>query len=117
MLHPERYMQLYILTEGIESAKDIASNVSLNHRTARGLAFGNLVLGDTDKLFEALTVAINEHDRYIFDSLTLDPRWHPVKSDPRFIQAMKLLEPKKKHSNIHQLNEGANPTGSQLRVN
>ena len=55
------------------------------------MAFITLGLGDKDATFEWLERALAEHDVHLM-FLTVDPKWDPLREDPRFKSILKRCD-------------------------
>ena len=55
------------------------------------MAFITLGLGEKDATFEWLERALAEHDVHLM-FLTVDPKWAPLREDPRFKSILKRCD-------------------------
>lgn len=90
--HPDDYPALYLAAGARERAEEIMARLPLTPRNAAGLARAHLQQGDHERTFEALELAVRDHDTLTLNGLRLSSRWDPIRSDPRFAELMALVD-------------------------
>lgn len=77
-------------TEALQQLQHMKSMSSKKFVTSYGVALIYTALGDKDQAFEWLNKAYDKRENWLV-WLKLDPRWIPLRSDPRFVDLVRRV--------------------------
>ncbi|MCZ6651746.1 MAG: TIR domain-containing protein [Planctomycetota bacterium] len=101
-VRPDAFVALFARLNDRERADELLGRVELDYDTAENLALGFLYLGDVNKTFAALELAILNRSGSTIDGLRRASWWDPIREDPRFGTLLALLESMEIHTKRYE---------------
>ena len=86
-----------------ERVRDLMAQLTLEPATAGYMAETYTAMGDLDRAFEAIEVAVIDRDYRVLDSLRFADWWIPVRDDPRYTALLDLIDSMSTYTDEYQV--------------
>jgi len=97
------YMRLLYADGQHERVRDLMAQLTLEPATAGYMAETYTAMGDLDRAFEAIEVAVIDRDYRVLDSLRFADWWIPVRDDPRYTALLDLIDSMSTYTDEYQV--------------